>query len=177
MKRLVLVLILFSLLVIEGIAIDLLPLRLLETEILIVPHWLFMFLIVVAIFFDKSHTFYAVAYSIVFGILIDIVYADILGVYMFVYAVSVYIAQMLKRLFITNFLVSCIIAMVTISLVEIQIYIVYSFVGTIDLSFMFFMTHRLLPTVVANLLFFLLVYFIFSKRLVRWSDEELQRVS
>src|SRR5699024_5494907 len=120
---------------------------------------------------------YEVPYSIGVGILIDIVYAAIFGEYMSVYAVPMYIAQMLKRLFITTLLASCIIAMVTISLVEIQIYIVYSFVATIELSFMFFMTHRLLPTVVANLLFFLLVYFIFSKRLVRWSDEELQRVS
>ena len=91
MKRLYLPLILFLFIVLEGVALDLLPVQLLSAQTLIVPHWVFIILIFIVIFYDKEDTYYSIVYAVIFGLLIDIVYTGILGIYMFSYGFGIYI--------------------------------------------------------------------------------------
>ncbi|HLR71677.1 MAG TPA: rod shape-determining protein MreD, partial [Pseudogracilibacillus sp.] len=93
MKRLLFLIILFGLLVLEGVAIDLLPAILTSSETLIVPHWVLIFLIIITLFYDTSETFFSIIYGVIFGFLIDVVYTDVLGVYMFVYPFTLYIVH------------------------------------------------------------------------------------
>lgn len=169
--------ILFILLVLQGIAIDLLPSSLTTSDVLIVPHWLLLFLTLIAIKYDRNETFYAIIYAIIFGLLIDIVYTGTLGIYMFVYPVAVYTAHILKRMFQTNIVVSSLIAMISIAVAEVLIYYIYKILGMIDATMSYFLLYRLLPTSFANLLFFLVIYGIFSQLLVRWSNEQLEKIS
>lgn len=169
--------ILFILLVLQGLAIDLLPSSLATSDVLIVPHWLLLFLMLIALKYDRNETFYSIIYSIAFGLLIDIVYTGMLGIYMFVYPVSVYVAHILKRMFHTNILMSSIIAVITITVTEVLIYYIYTILGMIDATMSYFLLYRLLPTTLANLLFFLLIYGLFSQLLVRWSNEQLEKIS
>lgn len=175
--HLIFVIILFFLLVLQGIAIDLLPSALTTTDVLIVPHWLLLFLMLIAIKFDRNETFYSIIYSVIFGLLIDIVYTGVLGIYMFVYPVSVYVAHILKRMFHTNVLMSTVIGLVTILVTEVLIYYIYTILGMINASTSYFILYRLLPTSIANILFFLLIYGIFSETLVKWSNEHLENIS
>src|SRR5690625_4122041 len=98
MKRLYLPLILFLFIVLEGVALDLLPVQLLSAQTLIVPHWVFIILIFIVIFYDKEDTYYSIVYAVIFGLLIDIVYTGILGIYMFSYGFGIYIIHELTRL-------------------------------------------------------------------------------
>src|SRR5690625_6724150 len=86
MKRLYLPLILFLFMVLEGVALELLPAKLVMSNSIIVPHWVFIFLAFIAVFFDEENTYYSVLYAVIFGLLIDVVYTGVLGVYMFSYA-------------------------------------------------------------------------------------------
>lgn len=175
MKRLVFPLSLFLLLVSEGVALDLLPSILTSTETLIVPHWIFVFLLLMALFYDTSDTVYAIVYGVFFGLCIDIVYTGVLGVYMFVYPFTLYIVQLLKRMLQTNFYMTMIIMVVSVSLVEMLLYFIYSSVGLIDASMTSFFIHRLAPTLLANLLFLIPLYFLTVNWLVRWSREQLEK--
>src|SRR5690625_6893718 len=74
MKRLYVPLILLLFVVLEGVALDLLPVQLLNTKTLIVPHWVLIILIFIVIFYDLEDTYYSIIYGIIFGLLIDIVY-------------------------------------------------------------------------------------------------------
>src|SRR5690625_651119 len=98
MKRLYLPLILFLFMVLEGVALELLPANLVMSNSIIVPHWVFIFLAFIAIFFDEENTYYSILYAVIFGLLIDVVYTGVLGVYMFSYAVSVYVIYGLKKM-------------------------------------------------------------------------------
>src|SRR5699024_4560194 len=75
MKRLIFPLILFVLLVSEGVALDLLPSSLTASDTLIVPHWVLMFLVLLTLFYDTNDSFFSIMYGVAFGFLIDVVYS------------------------------------------------------------------------------------------------------
>lgn len=174
MKKLLLPCILFFLLVFEGIALDLLPSKLLSTNILLVPHWVLLFLILITLFYDKEDTFYSIIYGILFGLLVDVVYTGVLGVYMFVYPFTLYIVHLLKSFLQTNLVMTLFISSVAIVVTELLLLFIYNMIGIVDVSTAHFFVHRLIPTLLANLIFLLPLYFIATKGLMRWSSEQLE---
>src|SRR5699024_12722093 len=91
MKRLLLPLILFIRFVMEVVAIYLLPPSLSSEHMLIAGHCVFMFLILISLLYDPEETFFAIIYGICFGLLTDVVYTGVLGVYMFIYPMTLYL--------------------------------------------------------------------------------------
>lgn len=170
MKRLYIPLLLFLLLIVEGVGLDLLPFS--NIDIIIVPHFILMFLVLVTIFYDKENTYTSVVYSIIFGLLIDIVYTGVLGVYMFSYAIVIYLVHKLKRLMHTNFFVTLFLGAITLILVENAIYIIYSVIDINNMLWVDFLLYRLLPTMLANLIFLMILYPIVVKRLSKWIKED-----
>lgn len=175
MKRLYVPLILFLFVVLEGVALEILPSKLVVSNLLIIPHWVLVLLVFVAIFYDRENTYYSVLYGLVFGLLIDIVYTEMLGVYMFSYALVIYIIHGLKRMLHGNIYVTLVLGVVGIVLADISINFIYTVIGVADMTWIEYMKHRLLPTVLSNLVFLLLLYPFFAKRFIRWSWEQLSR--
>lgn len=169
MRKLYVPLILFLLVVLEGVALDLLPEVIISGKSIIISHWVFVFLSLVAIFFDYQHTYFAVIYALIFGLLIDIVYTDVIGIYMFTYAAVIYIVHQIKRLFHANFHMTMIIVFIGLFSVDIAIYLLYSVIGKIALSWSDYLIFRLLPTILANLIFAMIIYIIFKDNLPKWS--------
>ncbi|GAB3050230.1 rod shape-determining protein MreD [Virgibacillus ainsalahensis] len=173
MKRLYLPLILFLFLLLEGVALELLPSGLVMGDFIFVPHWVLIFLVFLAIYYDMEATYFSVLYALVFGLLIDVVYTGILGVYMFSYALVVYIIHGLRRMFHGNIFVAILLGVAGIVLADIFINIIYTVVGVSDILWKDYMMYRLLPTMLANLLFLLILYPIIVKRIVGWSEMQL----
>lgn len=168
MKHLYLPLILFLLLVFEGVGIELLPSVILDSHSQLIPHWVLIFLIFITLFYDQESTYFSVLYGVIFGLLIDVVYTDVLGVYMFSYGIVVYIIHVLKRTFQENFFVTTILCIFGVGLAELIINTVYFVIGLADFVWDDYFYFRLLPTVLANLVFLMFIYPIFNKRLARW---------
>lgn len=175
MKRLYLPLILFLLTILEGVAFELLPAKLVLGNALIIPHWVFIFLVCTAIFYDEENTFYSVLYGALFGILIDIIYTGVLGVYMFSYAVSVYIVYGLKKMLHANLYSTLLLSFIGIVLADVMINFIYSVVGITDIQWGSYLLYRLLPTILANLLFLFILYPFFRNQLITWRRERLNR--
>ncbi|APC48135.1 rod shape-determining protein MreD [Virgibacillus halodenitrificans] len=173
MKRLFLPFFLFLFLVSEGVALELLPPSLITGNLLIVPHWVFMFLVLIAIFYDKEDTYYSVLYGFIFGLLIDIVYTGVLGVYMFSYALVIYVIHGLKKMLHGNVFVSILLGIVGLSLADIAINVIYTVAGIASMVWKDYLLYRLLPTLLLNLVFLLFLYPIFVKRLTRWGRDQL----
>jgi len=173
MKRLIIPLILFLFVVLEGVAIDLLPNRFIINDFLIVPHWVFIMLALVSIYYDTYDTLYAVIYGVIFGLLIDIVYTNILGVYMFAYPLAIYMIHILKRYFITNFILTMIMTMIGLLVVEWFIVFTYTLTGSIHIIVDSIFIDRILPTTIANMVFLLLMYPVFKPTFLRWQKESL----
>src|SRR5699024_5252006 len=73
-----------------------------ELSILFFFSCFLIILFFLVIFFAYYNNIYSVVYSIIFCLLIDIVYIHILGIYMFTYAMTIYIIKKLTRLFHSN---------------------------------------------------------------------------
>lgn len=173
MKRLYLPLVLFLFLVLEGVALEMLPENLLKSDLFFVPHWVFVFLVFIAIFYERNNTYHSVVYALIFGLLIDIVYTGILGIYMFSYGISIYIIHGLKKVLHGNLYVTILLCALGIALSDISINIIFSLVGMSEIMWKDYFSNRLLPTVISNLIFLLLLYPIFAKRITRWGREQL----
>ncbi|MYL29063.1 MULTISPECIES: rod shape-determining protein MreD [Halobacillus] len=171
MSRYVIPLVCLFLLVMQGMAMSLLPAKLVYSDLLITPHWILIFLFIIAIFYDKDHTYHAVWYGLMFGLLIDVVYTGVLGVYMITYTLIIYVVHGLKKLVHANFPAAFLLAVIGLILADALLYIVYSFVQITSISWVDYGLLRLLPTLAANMIFFTLLYPLVKERVYDWSEE------
>lgn len=174
MKRIYLPLILFAFVIVEGVAIELLPPTFVINDLLIIPHWVLIFLLYMAIFYDSDQTYFSVLYGAVFGLLIDMVYTSVLGVYMFAYAFSIYVVHGIRKLLHANIYVTILLGIVAILFADFIIYLVYLVVGLTDMALEDYLLYRLVPTILANLLFLLILY-PFKGRLLKWRNEQITK--
>ncbi len=165
MRQAFLAIVLFVFLVLEGVALELLPESLINVSIIFIPHWIIVFLIVVNLFYkeDKSHVL--IVYAIIFGLLVDIVYTNTLGVYMFAYGFAFFIATLLKRILQENFLMAVITTIITILVIEGVVGGVYTVLGITNVYWLDNLTIRLIPTIIANI-FFLIITYPFIKKVI-----------
>ncbi|WP_102026884.1 rod shape-determining protein MreD [Salirhabdus sp. Marseille-P4669] len=173
MKRLFIPLFLLILLVLESTAINVLPTEWIYSKNFIIPHWTLVFAILVAIFYDRDHTYFCVLYAIIFGFLIDLTYTNILGVYMFSYGLVVYLIHELKQLFHPNIIVTFLLTILGIFLAEHFIYGLYFMIGVTNLSWTSYLSTRFIPTLLGNVLFLIILYPIIKGKLLKWSEEQL----
>ncbi|MFD1362923.1 rod shape-determining protein MreD [Lentibacillus salinarum] len=171
MKRLLIPLILFLLLTVEGVALDILPDSLVQGDFIFVAHWVFVFIVLLAIFYDREDTYFSVFYGLLFGLLVDIAYTGVLGVYMFSYALGAYMVHGMIKLLHANFFVTVVLGTGGLIMTEVLINVIFSFTGLTDMGWQHYALHRLLPTVMANILFLLALYPIMARRLAGWKKE------
>ncbi|GAB3801997.1 rod shape-determining protein MreD [Virgibacillus kimchii] len=169
MQHLYIPLILFFFLILEGVALELLPTGLFTGELLIVPHWILLFLVMTAIFYEKDKTYFSVIYALVFGLLIDVVYTGILGVYMFSYALVIYFMLGFRKVLHGNIHVTLLLGIISVVLADAAIHVIYSAAGVIQMVWSDYAIYRLLPTVLMNIIFLLILYPFTAKKLSKWS--------
>ena len=158
MRQTFLALVLFAFLVLEGVALELLPESLINVSIIFVPHWIIVLLIVVNFFHETNKSHVLIVFAIVFGLLVDIVYTDTLGVYMFAYGLALFIATLLKRILQDNFLMTIITTIIAIIVIEGIVGGVYTALGITNVYWLDNLTMRLIPTIIANLIFLIIIY-------------------
>ncbi|MFD2759554.1 rod shape-determining protein MreD [Lentibacillus juripiscarius] len=171
MSRIVIPFLLFLLLVLEGVALDLLPFSLVESDVQLVPHWVLVFLILKIIFFDREDTYASVIHGFIFGFLIDVVYTGVLGVYMFSYALVVYLIHGLAKVLHANFFAAMLLSITGVALTDVFINIIFSVAGISEVVWSDYLIFRMLPTALANGLFLLLLYPLLASRFVKWKEE------
>ena len=168
MIRFYIPLILFSFMVFEGVSQSFLPNSLVQADFILIPHWVFIFLICIVIFFEREEEYRSIYYAVIFGLMIDIVYTDILGVYMFTYAITIYMIKGISRLLQANLLSAIIFSIVGIVMMEVIIQLIYIVIGMIQIQWKEYVMLRLLPTVIANIVFLIMIYPFVAKWLSNW---------
>ncbi|MFD1349279.1 rod shape-determining protein MreD [Oceanobacillus caeni] len=171
MKRIYILLFLFLFLILEGVAINFLPSSIVLGDKMFVPHWILIVLILIEMFFDRGNSYNALIYALVFGLLIDIVYTGILGVYMFSYGIVIYMVHVSKKFLHGNFFVTLLFSILGLVISDLLITFIYDLVGVITFSWQHYWLNRLLPTVLLNIVFFIIIYFLLVKRFNKWGSE------
>ena len=134
-----------------------------------IPRFLVIFLIFLAVYSGNRTALY---YSLAIGILFDVVYTEILGVYLFVFPLITYIVSKIMKILQNNIFVVSFMSLVAIVLLEIIIYGMNALLGFAAMTFQQFLTDRLVPTLILKAIVIVIIAYPLRKFLLKYSDEE-----
>jgi len=154
---------------IESIFPNFFPEYLFPQSFIFVPRFLLMFLILLAAFYDWKK---AVIIAALIGAVTDIVFIEILGIYVVWYPLVIYIVSRLFKLIHNHLVVVAILTLLAISLLEYGIYGLFFILRIHHFTVSYFVEHRLLPTLLLNLLVYMLIAHPLKKRFTLWKKEK-----
>ncbi|QQZ10719.1 rod shape-determining protein MreD [Heyndrickxia vini] len=169
MKRIVLPLILSLSFIFESIFVQYFPHQAFGGRYTIVPHFLLVVLLLMGIYYIRNRT---ILYAFIFGLLFDINYTGILGVYMFLFPFMIYLTSKMMKILQANIFVAGLIVLVDIIIVEFLVYELNILINHVTMSMVDFLYVRLIPTLVLNLIFFI----IFSYPMKKWLEKRKKEV-
>lgn len=141
----------------------------LQGKIEIVPHFVLIVICFIAIFLTPK---LGIIYGICFGLFFDFIYTDLIGVYAFSFAFIAYFASNLSRLFHGNVFIVLFINLLAVTLQEFFVYGIYLLIGYAEIPFDPYLYNRLIPTLILNGCFVLLLFYPLRKQLLRYELKE-----
>ncbi|MBA2873654.1 rod shape-determining protein MreD [Thermaerobacillus caldiproteolyticus] len=153
----------------ESIFIDLWPKDELYQQYVFVPRFLLIFLIFLTVYVTQTH---GMVYGLIFGMLYDIVYTEVLGIYMFSFTLIAYMMAKAMKIFHNHLFITCFLSMMAVSVLEFYVYGIQLLIGKTNMSFHDFYSHRLLPTLVLNVIFIILCSYPLKQWLVKIGRRE-----
>jgi rod shape-determining protein MreD len=148
----------------ESIFVDIWPKHELYQHYVFVPRFLLILIIFITVYVTQTH---GMVYGFIFGMLYDVVYTEILGVYMFSFTLIAYIMAKAMKVFHNHLFVTCFLSMIAVAVLEFYVYGIQLLIGKTDMPFDMFYSHRLLPTVLLNVIFILLFSYPLKQRLLK----------
>jgi rod shape-determining protein MreD len=169
MRHLILPAVVLLLFTIESTVLSLLLPK--GSDYIIVPRLMFIFFLFIAVFLSRQTS---IIYAFIFGILYDLLYTSIMGVYTFSFAVIVYLFIQLAKVFQIQFFLMTLFTMISLVLVDYIIYTLYAMVGIANASMPTFIETMLLPSLIFNFIFFIFLYYPFRKLLSKIKSFNIQ---
>jgi len=149
-KKFLLPLLFLFLFILESLFVQYVPTDLLGENKIIAPHFLFAALLFLTIFVSRKQ---GIIYAAIFGLLFDIVYIEIIGIYLFLFPFIAYLVSKILNILQNNFMVAILITIVGIALLEVGVYEMDHLIHVTDMDFMSFLHLRFYPTLILNALF------------------------
>lgn len=150
---------------IESIFPNFFPEYLFADTYIFVPRFLFLFLILLAIFYDWKK---AVFLAIGLGLLMDIVFIEILGIYTFWYPAIIYLVSKVMKVLHSHLAIVAMVALLAITVLEYGIYGMFYIIRIHDFPLVYFLEHRLIPTLILNFIVYLIMSYPMKKKLTHW---------
>ncbi|MGC4375816.1 rod shape-determining protein MreD [Fictibacillus sp. Mic-4] len=135
--------------------------------ILLIPHFSLVIIIFVASYLKPS---YGIVYGLIFGLLTDLMYTDLIGIYMFSTALVAYITAVLSRFLFGNLFVTLVLTILGVAVLEFLVYGLNTLVGVANESVDLFLYNRLISTLILNGVFAILIYYPLLKFLRKMKD-------
>ena len=151
----------------ESVFVELLPAELFKSSSIFVPHFLMVAIIFVTVYISQKH---GIMYGFIFGILFDIVYTEIIGIYLFMFPLVAYITSWIMRILQTSIILVSFVAILGVGFLELGVYEMNFLIGRTDMIFASFMDIRLVPTLILNLIFIILVSYPLRKYLDLYAE-------
>lgn len=160
MSRLLLPVLTFFLFVFEGTVMQLFVPEMFGEHYIVVPRFALVIILFIACFQKRST---ALWYGMIFGLLMDVVYTDYLGVYLFVFGFTAYVIASIAAVSRKNvWTVVCLIVL-GLTMQAFQIFGLYTIIGIAQMSAETFIQRMLWPTLVLNVIVSLLLYYPLQK--------------
>jgi rod shape-determining protein MreD len=111
-------------------------------------------------------------FGIVFGLLHDIVYIEVIGIYLFSYGILAYLINKAMKVLHGNALIVLFLTILSIAVLEFYVYGMNYLIGTTKMSLYHFTTLRLLPTLALNSVVAILLIYPMKKFLTKIKIDE-----
>jgi len=143
----------------ESTFVEILPEKLFGNNI-IVPHFLIIAILFFTVYGPKKYWLF---YAFIFGLLFDIVYTEIIGIYLFLYPLIAYLFTKLMRILQTNLVIVSLVTLLGVMLLELGSYEINFLIHLTNMDFSSYLSERLLPTLILNFIFIVLGAYPFKK--------------
>jgi rod shape-determining protein MreD len=162
--------VMFFLFLIEGTIAQVFASEVWDLPWLIVPRFVLVGVVFIGLYGGRRRGFF---FGLCFGLLYDIVYAQVIGVYAFSTALLGYLAGLATRYFHQNWLLVFFTVLLVIFVNELLVYEIYHLFNIVYMSWIHLFTKEIIPTVIVNALYAVLIFRPMSKLLKQSRIEEL----
>lgn len=156
MRAIKLFLVLFVFFILQGTVMQIFSPTYFGADFVSVPHFVLIGIIMIGLFYDRTH---AVWYGVFFGLLDDIIYSNIWGVYGFCISLTAYLLSHLARIFHLYLIIVFFITLIGVTMLEFEVYGIYGLIGKITMNPLEFLEWRIFPTLIVNGVFLLIVFY------------------
>ncbi|MBP2240581.1 rod shape-determining protein MreD [Cytobacillus eiseniae] len=146
--------------IMESLFVEFVPPTVFAGNYILVPHFLISVILLLTIYGPKN---YGVLYGFLFGLIFDIVYTEIIGIYLLLFPLVAYICYRLMKILQNNMIIAVLISIVGIALLELGAYEMNVLINRTNMSFTIFSADRLLPTLIMNFAFIVIVVYPLKK--------------
>lgn len=170
MKRFILPLITVLCFYGESLFVEFLPSFSFLDNRIMVPRFLLVVLVMMGIYYFRNVT---LIYAAIFGLVFDIYYTGVIGVYLFLFPIAVYAASKMMKVLQINVLALGLAVLVIVALTEALVYGLNILLFDVKMTAGQFLYNRLIPTLILNLIFYLIIFFPLSRWLQNRKKELL----
>ncbi|MGG3469263.1 rod shape-determining protein MreD [Neobacillus pocheonensis] len=167
MKKFLLPLLFLFLFLAESLFVQFFPGDLFGGNRIIVPHFLFVALVFLTIFIGKKQ---GIIYAAIFGLIFDIVYVEIIGIYLFLFPFICYLVSKIMHIMQTNIIIAFLVSLFGVALLEIGVYEMNFLIHVTSLDFMGFLNLRFYPTLLLNAIFVLIFGYPLKRRFEKYAE-------
>ncbi|MED3623683.1 rod shape-determining protein MreD [Neobacillus thermocopriae] len=165
MKKFLLPLLFLLLFILESLFVQFLPSDLFGSRIL-VPRFLFSALLLLTIYVGKKQ---GIIYGAIFGLLVDVVYIEVIGIYFFLFPFVCYLISKVMQVMQSNIVVVFLATLFGIALLEVGVYEMNFLIHVTDLDFMTFINLRFYPTLILNAIFILVALYPLKRQFEKYA--------
>jgi rod shape-determining protein MreD len=159
---------LLFLFILESLFVELFPVRFLSGGHIFVPRFLMAGILLLTIFGNRK---YGIWYGLLFGFMFDIVYTEIIGIYLFMFPLTAYFISKLMKILQANVFIVTMIVLFGIATLEVIVYEMNFLIHVTRMSFPVFLEFRLLPTLAVNLIFILIAVYPLKKQFEKLNEQ------
>jgi len=167
LRKVILPLLLILLFVGESVFVELLPADIFEGKYILVPRFLLIALLFLTLYGPNR---YGLIYSLIFGLLFDVVYTGIIGIYLFMFPIVAYLISKLMKILQTNIFMVSFACLFGAAILEIGVYEMNFLIHKTDMNFSNYLSSRLWPTLILNLGFIILTVYPFKKHFSKLTE-------
>lgn len=158
----------FLFFIVESLFVELFPIRFLSGGHILVPRFLLAGILLLTIYGNKK---YGIWYGLLFGLMFDIVYTEIIGIYLFMFPLTAYFISKLMKILQTNIIIATFVVLFGIAVLEIVVYEMNYLIHITGMEFPHFMSMRLVPTLIVNFIFILIVVYPLKKQFEKLNEQ------
>lgn len=164
-------LLLTFLFILENIYVSTVSPNILGHNAILVPHFLFFGLLFTTLYFNPKK---ALIYGVIFGLVYDIVYTEVIGIYLAAFPLFIFLISQAMKILYANLFIRSILVLIWTAALEYLVYGLNALFGFTNMNNTYFLNHRLFPTLLLNALFILIFAYPFSSllRTISENNEE-----